>query len=91
MNTNFGAVSFSDIGKGARSTATNSRISGTKVRAGGAVIRNSFGAVELSDIGGSVDIQNANGRIQLRDARGAAILHTRFGAIDAAGSAGTRP
>ena len=44
--------------------------------------------VELSDVGGPVEIENSNGGVRVRDVKGSARLKTSFGEIDASGIPG---
>ena len=45
-------------------------------------MRNGFGAIELTDVTGAVDVENNNGKITLLDIGGPAKLVNRFGDID---------
>lgn len=81
LKSSFGGIRFTNV-KRASCIASNATVIGSKVKES-ASVRNSFGPVELSDVGGKVDVENSNGAVKVRQLRGGARLKTSFGPVEA--------
>jgi DUF4097 and DUF4098 domain-containing protein YvlB len=82
LNTTFGEVTFSDIGRQLSTRSNNGRVIGNKV-GGSLTLVASFGAVQVSDIQHDVHIESGNGDVSIDKAGGAAEVRTTFGAVHA--------
>jgi hypothetical protein len=74
-------VRFTDVGR-AIVVASNAGVTGTKAKEG-ASVHTSFGPIELSDVGGTFEVEGSNSSIKARGLRGSGRLKTSFGTVKA--------